>query len=249
MKRPSLIPVIAASLLGTGAANAHVITTGLGPLYDGATHLALSPEDCVPLVALGLFAGLRGPDAARRAFFVIPAAWLAGGWLGLSGGMAPAFPIAAASFLVLGLLIATDCKMKPAWVAALAGLISATHAWLDGVAVRAEGGEHLGTLGGAITATVFFLLSAGLVLALKPGWTRIVVRVLGSWIAATGLLMAGWWIHTSKPRPPKPPQGAARASIFWRASAALSACPALSAAAASPFSETRSAGKALRAPS
>lgn len=247
MKRA--IAVMATSLIGTSAVHAHVVTTGLGPLYDGATHLALSPEDCVPFVALGLFAGLRGPDAARRAFFVIPVAWLAGGWLGLSFGNIPAFPIAAASFLILGLLIATDRKLKPAGVAVLGGIIAAMHAWLDGVAMRAEGGEHLGTVGGAITATVFFLLSAGLVLALKPAWTRIVVRVLGSWIAATGLLMAGWWIHTSKPKPPKPPQGAASASIFLRASAALSGRSAFSAAAANPLSEARSPGKALTASS
>ncbi|MGC4014809.1 MAG: HupE/UreJ family protein [Luteolibacter sp.] len=242
MKRSPLIPAALLSVFGTGAVQAHVITTGLGPLYDGATHLALSPEDCVPLIAVGLFSGLRGPDAARRAFFVLPIAWLAGGWLGLHSGTAPSFPIAAASFLMLGLLIATDCKLKPAWTAMLAGIIAATHAWLDGAAVRAEGGESLGTVGGAITATAIFLLSAGLVLALKPAWTRIAIRVLGSWIAATGLLMAGWWIHSAKPR-----QGAVKSSIFLRALAASSAKPALSAAAASPFNEARSFGKDLSA--
>ena len=32
-----------------GAARAHLVATGLGPVYDGAAHFALSPEDYVPI--------------------------------------------------------------------------------------------------------------------------------------------------------------------------------------------------------
>ena len=38
---------------------AHLVTTGLGPVYDGIGHLVLSPEDWVPVLALGLFVGLK----------------------------------------------------------------------------------------------------------------------------------------------------------------------------------------------
>jgi len=43
-------------------------------------------------------------------------------------------------------------------------------------------------------ATLFVLvaLAAALVIALRPAWTRIAVRVTGSWIAAMGLLWLGW---------------------------------------------------------
>jgi hypothetical protein len=39
---------------------------------------------------------------------------------------------------------------------------------------------------------VIVTLVAGLVVSLKAFWARIVVRVLGNWITATGLLLFGW---------------------------------------------------------
>jgi urease accessory protein len=39
---------------------AHLNTTGMGPVYDGVIHFLLSPEDFVPVLALALLAGLRG---------------------------------------------------------------------------------------------------------------------------------------------------------------------------------------------
>ena len=37
-------------------------------------------------------------------------------------------------------------------------------------------------------------MAAGVVL-LHQQWTRIAVRVVGSWMAAMGLLMLGWFLH------------------------------------------------------
>jgi len=39
---------------------------------------------------------------------------------------------------------------------------------------------------------VIVTLVAGLVVSLKAFWTRMLVRVLGRWIAATGRLLIGW---------------------------------------------------------
>jgi hypothetical protein len=63
-------------------ASAHLVTTGLGPVYDGIGHLVMTPEDLVPVQAIALFAGLRGAAPGRRALFVLPLAWFAGGLLG-----------------------------------------------------------------------------------------------------------------------------------------------------------------------
>ena len=56
-------------------ASAHLVTTGLGPVYDGIGHLVMTPEDLIPAPAIALFAGLRGATPGRRAFFVLPLAW------------------------------------------------------------------------------------------------------------------------------------------------------------------------------
>ena len=64
-----------ALLLSPSRAAAHLVTTGMGPVYDGIGHLLLTPEDLVPVLALALYAGLRGAVAGRRAMFLLPVAW------------------------------------------------------------------------------------------------------------------------------------------------------------------------------
>jgi NADH:ubiquinone oxidoreductase subunit H len=49
------------------------------------------------------------------------------------------------------------------------------------------------TVVGVVTALfVLVVLVAAFVVALRTPWARIAVRVGGSWIAASGLLMLGW---------------------------------------------------------
>src|SRR5262245_51625961 len=69
----------------------HLVTTGLGPVYDGIGHLLLSPTDYVPVIAISLLAGLRGPAAGRWTLFALPAAWLVGGIVGINSTGVPKF--------------------------------------------------------------------------------------------------------------------------------------------------------------
>jgi urease accessory protein len=61
----------------------HLVNTGFGPFYDGLTHVFLTPEDLLPVIALALLAGLRGPRFRRIVLFVLPVAWLAGSTAGI----------------------------------------------------------------------------------------------------------------------------------------------------------------------
>jgi len=67
-------------------ADAHLVTTGMGPVYDGIGHLLLTPEDLVPALALALYAGLRGAISGRRAMFLLPIGWFIGGIAGSAFG-------------------------------------------------------------------------------------------------------------------------------------------------------------------
>ena len=167
MKPTSSSPVrlswLLAALLLPQAARAHLVTTGLGPLYDGITHFLVSFEDLLPVIAMSLLAGLNGPQAGRRALFVLPVAWLLGGLAGYAAGVAPAGAwLTAVSALVLGALVAADRRLPVALVG----------------------------IGGAVFVAVSLL--AALATAVQAQATRIAVRVAGSWIAAIGLLMLGW---------------------------------------------------------
>jgi hypothetical protein len=48
-----------------------------------------------------------------------------------------------------------------------------------------------------IGAAVFILVALGASTAvpLRASWARIALRVVGSWIVACGMLMAGWALH------------------------------------------------------
>lgn len=183
----------AALLLVPATAHAHLVTTGLGPLYDGIGHLLASPEDLVPVVAMALLAGLGGTRPGRWALFVLPLAWAAGGLAGYRIG-APSFPgmVGAASFLALGMLVAAGRSLSPGVVGGLAAVLGLVHGWLNGAGIAAAGREALGLAG--ITAAVFVIMAlvAAFVVSLRAPWTRIAVRVAGSWVAATGLLLLGW---------------------------------------------------------
>jgi urease accessory protein len=192
VKWPAAVPALA--LLAVPAlARAHLVTTGLGPVYDGVGHVLVSPDDLMPVLAMALLAGLNGATAGRRALFLLPFAWAIGGVAGLVAPVPPASgSVAAVSLIVLGLLVAADRRLSATVVAAVAVLLGVLHGWLNGAAIAVAGREALGLVG--IVATVFVLvaLGAGLVVSLRAAWARIAVRAAGSWMAAVGLLMVGW---------------------------------------------------------
>ncbi len=194
MKLSRLLPfILAAFLLAPSVARAHLVTSGLGPFYDGAMHLALSPEDLLGLFAAALLAGLRGPQAGRWTLAILPLGWLVGA---LAGLQLPAVPVLHAltilSFVALGLLVALDAKI-PAWsVSALGGIFGLLHGLFNGAALREANGELLNVLGIVSSVFVLLLLVSAAVVALRPAWTRVAVRVAGSWIVAIGMLMFGW---------------------------------------------------------
>ena len=146
----------AALLLAPATAQAHLVNTGLGPVYDGVSHFALTPEDLVPALALALLAGQGGPRAGRLALFALPAAWLLGGLAGLAlGGPSEAPLLTTVSFLGLGGLVAAEARLRAEWVAALAAVVGLLHGGLNGTAMAQA---HLGVLGRAgIVATLFDL--------------------------------------------------------------------------------------------
>jgi urease accessory protein len=178
--------------LNSGNAEAHLITTGLGPVYDGATHFALSPEDLIPVVGLAILAGLRGPAHGRWALFALPAFWLVGGAVGLLIARPTSDFAAALSLLLVGGLVAADVPLSPWGTAAVAALLAAAHGYANGSAFPSDGNSFLVVLGIAAAVFVSFALVAASLLHLRSQLARIAMRVSGSWIAASGLLLLGW---------------------------------------------------------
>jgi hydrogenase/urease accessory protein HupE len=190
------------ALLCTARAEAHLVSTGVGPFYDGIGHFLLSPEDLIPAVALALLAGMRGPAVGGWALWTLPTAWVAGGLAGLLGG-APLVSdqvSSALSFLILGALVASDLSLRTPVIAALALFLGGLHGFFNGLAMR-EAGTKPALLQLAGIGLMLFLVVlhvSEFVQTLRRPWTRIVVRVLGSWIAASGLLLLGWSLRAHR---------------------------------------------------
>jgi len=178
-------------------AAAHLVTTGMGPVYDGIGHLLLTPEDLVPALAMALYAGLRGRAPGRRVLFFFPLAWLLGGFIGLAANTMPGFPVTAFSFLLIGILIAADLRLPDHAFTVLAVAVGIMHGFFNGIALKA-GPAGLGLLGIMSALFVLVAIVSAFVVSLKPPWARIVVRVAGSWVAAMGLLMIGWFFRGQK---------------------------------------------------
>lgn len=182
--------------LACGPAEAHLESTGMGPAYDGLMHFLASPEDLVPALALALLAGLRGASCGRRAMFTLPAAWLLGSLVGSTAATTHAGTLAAALwFLLLGGLVAADVNLSLRSMTVLGALLGLVHGYLDGAGMGLSASATLAALGWSAAAFVLVVLFAALVVALRAPWARIAVRVGGSWIAATGVLMIGWSVR------------------------------------------------------
>lgn len=178
---------------------AHLVNSGLGPFYDGALHLLLSPGDLLGLVAVSLLAGLRGARAGRLTVIALPTTWFVAGLIGLNlPGTQDLQWLSVLTFMLLGALVAADLKMTPPMVAVLAGLYGLLHGLLNGTALAAVGAGPLSLAGITVAVLTIAVLASAAVVPLHAAWTRIAVRVAGSWIAAVGMLMLGWLAQGSR---------------------------------------------------
>jgi len=178
-------------------AEAHLTSSGLGPFYDGLLHLMTSPEDLAAAIALALLCGLRGADHGRRAFFVVPLAWLLGSFVGLVALTPQGNDIVSASWLLLlGALIAFDAKLPLAATTALGALLGLMHGYSNGSGMNLTLAVVLALIGLATAVATMTVLPAAAGVRFGGGSTRIALRVAGSWIAASGLLLLGWSIRS-----------------------------------------------------
>lgn len=182
-----------AALLQPSSAAAHLMTTGLGPVYDGISHVLMTLSDLVPILTLSMLAGLNGPAAGRRILFLLTGAWLVGGLAGyVSDRTLVPTTWTIASFLVLGGLTALGRRLALSVVSGLGIAVGLLHGWMNGAGIAAAERAALGLVG--IVSAIFVLVAivSAFVVTLRARWMQMAVRVVGSWVAAIGLLMLGW---------------------------------------------------------
>ncbi|MCT0199017.1 HupE/UreJ family protein [Synechococcus sp. CS-1325] len=175
---------------------AHTPATGLGPLADGAARLVLEPADLLLSIALVLLALQQHPPAVRRVIVLLPALWCLGAVLGqaLPRELLLA-PLITATFVVVALLVALQIRLPPWLFTGLAAATSLGFGVVNGSLLSGHAGSLSVVLGEAVALAVFAVVLAMGLEGLRFRWRAIALRVAGSWIAASGLLMLGWQLR------------------------------------------------------
>ena len=191
MKR--LVLTLLVLTLGSSAAFAHVghgatasFSAGLGHPLGGLDHIAV-------MIAVGLWAALKG----GRALWAWPAAFvgvmLVGGALGMAGIAVPLVELTIlASVVALGLLVALAIDL-PVWLGAVViGTFALFHGHAHGseVTESISGAEYMA--GFALATAALHLAGIGFALAMARASLRPVIRVAGAACVMTGAgLIAG----------------------------------------------------------
>jgi urease accessory protein len=186
------VPVaLAVICLQPASALAHG-SLAVGDFYTGMLHPLLHLETLLPLLALALWAGQLGGSEAWR----LPLAFSAAALLGGVAGMLDVEPwlgrwLLRLSMLVLGLMVAASGRL-PAWLAlGMVCLLGVEQGQANTYGPQEEiqrPALFLAGFGSSIGLVFFHVVTR--VVRYRAFWVQTAVRVLGSWIAATGLLVS-----------------------------------------------------------
>ena len=200
-----------ALLLASQGAAAHGSVQGLGNFFSGVVHPLFEPAHLIVLIGLGLMLGQRG---LARTHPAVPC-FIGGSVLGLAAaglGWTPSTdaPLLALSVLA-GLAVATAVSIPPAVCALAAGLVG-LGVGLGSAPEATAGSARIVMLAGtAVGGCVWMLNVVGLVHEVRRAWLLVLVRVAGSWITASAVLVLALWV-AGKPASAPTPTAAIRAA-------------------------------------
>lgn len=154
---------------------------------EGLLNPILTPAHALTLVVLGLLVGQQESRISLLAFATGLALGLVA--IALAVGATPARTVLLADAALIGVLVAAAWTpaLVVVWVvAAVAGVALA----LDSPPQATTIAEAHATLAGtAVGASAILFVVAAAAGCTRPGWQRLGVRILGSWIAASAILV------------------------------------------------------------
>lgn len=170
---------------------AHSPIEGIGNFYNGVLHPFFVPEHLLLLIVFGMFVGQRGLEKSE---------WILFSFLGslLIGIFATNFIVAPIWSLkvviILMILVSVFVMLKKEFLYSLYMILSVGIGILIGLDSAQEellGSDRwVGLFGSLLGVMILFLYSVALVDRFsRKEWQSVVVRVIASWISASGLLM------------------------------------------------------------
>ncbi len=171
-------------------AMAHSPIKGIGNFYNGLLHPVIVPAHLLLLMAIGLFFGQQGPKKIELVLGIFAFATIAGliaAWFSNGAELEIIVLILSAA---VGLFIAISPQVTPLWSAVIA-LLAGFFLGIDSAQEELSGKEKFLTLFGSGVA-IYMLPLYPMVLAdhfAKKAWQKIGIRIVGSWVAASSLLV------------------------------------------------------------
>ena len=172
---------------------AHLMETGFGGFYDGIAHLLITPSDVLLVLGLALLAGQQGAAGGRVLLAVLPVSWWLGGAVGQVWGLDQTLAFITTLVVIgVGVLVALARRLRSTALAVLVAMAGVLFGVVNGFTMpSAHGGVSLDMLGVVSAVAVLSVLISGQVVVMRSPGLKIAVRVLGSWIAAAGVLSLG----------------------------------------------------------
>jgi urease accessory protein len=182
--------IVLVPLMAPDAALAHAPFDGVGGFYGGLLHPLLVPAHVLAIVGMGLLIARQAPSG-RWLFRIAFVLGLAAGFVAIASAYVPTYAGEAllALAFITGAWVAMACPLPPVvtgLLAAATGAAIALDSPPDVISVREAIVIQFGTFCGA---TLFIMALIEGASRLRLHWQLIGVRIIGSWIAASAILV------------------------------------------------------------
>ena len=192
-----LILIFAGTLLLPAEVFAHSLSKRFGDFYGGLLHPLTSVELGLGLLGIALVLGQQGKRGARSVLGWFLAA------LGAGAIASPWLPVFEAEIrlgslvatTLLGVLAATALPLPRSFLILFGLVFGFLFGLGNGLAMSAETAAHLFIAGVLASGVLAVTPMAALVTTLDQRWQQTGVRVIGSWIAASGFLVIAFQLR------------------------------------------------------
>jgi len=193
MRRLAGLAVAVPVLLPIEEACAHPAFIGATGFYGGLLHPLLVPTHAIAILSLGLLIGQQMPHW-RWPMALAYAAGIGIGFAAMISAFAPRFSAEAllAATTIVGALVALARAVPWLTVCVLAlavGIALALDSSPGGISVREANVIIVGTFCGAV---ILLWVILEVVAIFRREWQKLGMRILGSWIAASAVLILTW---------------------------------------------------------
>ena len=190
MRTLASISIILAVCAAPQIASAHVPFAGLNDLYNGLLHPVVVPAHLLLVAAAGLFLGKHGSRVVPPAFLLFCLFTFSGlvATIFVTGGVGEGYLLGVAA--VIGLLVAANLRI-PFFLCLILAALTGFLLGLDSTQTVLVGrAKFFSLLGSGLGLSFLFLYPLAFADYFGDrNWQKIGVRIVGSWVAASAILV------------------------------------------------------------